>query len=81
MQVGAVLATSYLPGAEWNPKRLSDGEGALALLSNTVPARERPEQSCRRSDERSGNTVLGGERGEADELVPKLLAELEVRTA
>jgi len=82
VQVGAVLATSYLPGAEWNPKRLSDGEGALALLSNTVPARERPEQSMqaiRRAVE--GATVLGGERGEADELVPKLLAELEVRTA
>ena len=38
LPVGAIVLTSYRPGAEWRPRRLSRGEGALALMSQTVPA-------------------------------------------
>jgi len=40
--VGVVLLTEYCKGGRWKPQPLSTGELALALLSNTVPARERP---------------------------------------
>ena len=39
--------TTYRPGTEWRPEPLSPGRGALALLANTVPARERPAQALR----------------------------------
>lgn len=80
--VGAVVAASYRPGAEWQPKRLTEGEGALAILAHTVPARERPEQSLRAIKRAvEGATLLEGERGEADEIAPLLLAELPARTS
>jgi hypothetical protein len=72
MSVAAV--TYYVPGAEWRPRRLSKGEGALALLSRTVPARNRPEESLRfvsRPAERG--VVLEGERGEAAEFAELVL--------
>jgi hypothetical protein len=51
----------------------------LAVLANTVPAQERPEESMRaiaRAVE--GAVVLEGERGEAYALAPQLLADLEL---
>ena len=72
-----IVVTNYRPGADWRPRRLSAGEGVLALLSNTVPARERPAESLRALTAAVGGAkVLESERGEADELVPLLLAEL-----
>lgn len=73
-----IVMTSYRPGAEWRPRRLSPGQGVLALLANTVPARDRPEESLRAlTCAIDGAVVLESERGEADALVPLLLAELE----
>lgn len=72
MSLAAV--THYVPGAEWQPRRLSPGEGALALLSRTVPARTRPHESMKviaRAIEDA--VVLEGERGEADEFATLLL--------
>jgi hypothetical protein len=40
--VGFVIATEYSRGAKWAPQPLTRGECVLALLSNTVPARDRP---------------------------------------
>jgi len=40
--VGLVVATRYVPDARWAPVPLSAGERVLALLANTVPARDRP---------------------------------------
>jgi hypothetical protein len=78
LPVGAVIVTTYRPGAEWRPARLSPGEGALALLSHTVPAQERPAEAMRAVTRAvDGAMVLRGERGDAEALVPRLLAELE----
>jgi hypothetical protein len=82
LPVGAVVVTNYRPGAKWDPQPLPEGRGALALLSHTVPARDRPEQSLqaiRRAVE--GAVLLEGERGDAEELVPTLMAQLERRPA
>jgi len=42
--VGLVLETRYRKGARWAPAPLSAGECVLALLANTVPARDRPRE-------------------------------------
>lgn len=66
LPLGLVLMTKFQPGAVWNPVAMSSGEGVLALIANTVPAQERPEEVVsylRKALE--GATVLEGERGEA----------------
>jgi hypothetical protein len=78
---GATLAvvaiTRYRGGVEWRPKRRSKGQGLVALLANTVPAHERPEESLqtlRRA--MAGATVLESDRGEAGPVARALLDEL-----
>jgi hypothetical protein len=67
--------THYVPGAEWTPRRLTPGEGALALLSRTVPARARPQESLQVLTKAvNGAVVLEGERGEAEEFADLLLS-------
>ena len=66
--------TNYVPGAEWQPRRLSRGEGALALLQHTVAARTRPEESMRFvTTATEGAMVLQGERGEVEEFAGMIL--------
>ena len=82
LPVGLIAVTSFRPGAVWRPKRWSAGQGALALLANTVPARVRPAESMRAVRAAcEAALVLEGERGEADEAAPELLAALEDSTA
>jgi hypothetical protein len=77
LPVAAVVHATYRPGAVWEPTRLSPAQGALALLGHTVTARERPEAALRALTRAVGDaTILQGDRGEADELAPSLLAEL-----
>jgi hypothetical protein len=81
LPVGAVVETTYRPGTEWRPERLSGVRGCLALLSHTIPARDRPAQAlhaiARAVD---GAILLAGDRGDAEAIAPMLLAELESRT-
>lgn len=73
-----ILVTRYVPGAAWDPRPVSAGEAALALLSHTVPAQERPADSMRAVRlvaERC--RCLRSERPEARDLAPQLLALLE----
>jgi hypothetical protein len=81
LPVGLVAVTTYKPGAVWQPKQLSAGEGAIAVLANTVPARERPQEALHAIKHAlEGAVVLESDRGEAEELAPILLAELEKTT-
>ena len=41
LRIGAVLATRYVPGAEWRPDVGSRGAAALALFDNAIAARRR----------------------------------------
>ena len=78
LRIGAIVATSYRPGAKWAPRRGTPGEGVMALLSNTVAAQERPPEVMRAITRASqGVSFLQSERGEADEVAPQLLAELD----
>jgi hypothetical protein len=77
LTVGAVVVTTHRPGVTWRPKRMSPAGGALALLANTVPARDRPVESLRAITKAvDGAILLEGDRGEADEIAPQLLAKL-----
>jgi hypothetical protein len=77
LQVGLVIVSEYKSGARWRPQTLSAGQGALALLANTVSARSKPETAL--STLRHVVThapVLSGKRGEAKEMAASLLAML-----
>jgi hypothetical protein len=79
LPLGAVVVTSYRPGAEWSPRRIPPGEASLALLGLTVPAHERQEQSMRalRRAFEADPLLIASHRGEADQVAPLVLAELE----
>jgi hypothetical protein len=69
-----IVLTSYAPEALWRPSVRSQGEGALALLQNTVSARLRPEAALSATSRLArGATVLAGRRGEAADAAPALL--------
>jgi hypothetical protein len=77
LPVGSVLVTRYSRGADWQPRRLSAGAGALALLSNTIPAQQRPQASLRAvSRALADATVLRSDRGEATGVADLILDEL-----
>jgi hypothetical protein len=74
LPLGAAYVTYYVPGAEWVPRRLSRGEGALALMARAVPGRNRPEESMQALARAVKDAVvLQGERGEADEFAELML--------
>jgi hypothetical protein len=79
LRVGAIVMTSYRPGAEWRPRGLSQGESVLALMSQTVPAEDRPEDSMRviRRVLDADPLVIESDRDEADALASSLLRELD----
>jgi hypothetical protein len=77
LPVGLAVLTSYRAGAEWRPKRLSCGQGALMFLGHAVQARTRPQatmQAIKRALEPA--LILTGERGEADDLADELLGRV-----
>jgi hypothetical protein len=54
--------------------RLSNGEGVLALLANTIPAHQRPAEAMTALGAAAATAiVLEGERGEARDVVEALL--------
>ena len=78
LPVGLVALSEYRPGARWRPRTLSAGKAALALLTNTVPARTQTELSLESLQQVvSQAPVLKGVRGEAEEMVESLLARLD----
>jgi hypothetical protein len=77
LPVGGVLVTRYSRGADWQPRRISAGEGALALLSNTIPAQQRPQESLRAVSRALADAiVLRSDRGEAAGVADLILDEL-----
>jgi hypothetical protein len=75
LPLGLIVVAQYRPDAVWQPRKLSSGEAVLALLANTVPARERPEQTMaalRRAVDGSGALALQSERGEASTIVQQV---------
>jgi hypothetical protein len=78
LPVGVVIVTEYRAGVTWRPRRLSLGQGALALLAHTVAARRRPRSALsilRRVVLHA--PVLNGVRGEAKGVVDSMLKSLD----
>jgi hypothetical protein len=74
LPVGMIVVTHYRPRRSFQPERRSLGQGALALVGNAVPARDRPAEvmaSARRAAE--GALVLEGDRGEAESAAREIL--------
>lgn len=77
VRVGLIAVTHYAPGGRWNPEQRSSGAGALALLSNAVAARSRPEAIMRAVNRAAAQAlVLEGARGDALETAQMLVAKL-----
>jgi hypothetical protein len=78
LPVALIIASQYQSGARWRPRCLSAGEGALALLENTVSARREPQAALatlRRVVATSA--VWKGKRGEAQAVVDFIFNLLE----
>jgi hypothetical protein len=74
LPVGLVAVTEHRQGARWRPRRLSRAEAVLALLDNTVPARDRPAAALRMLERATqGAVAVKSQRGEADGVVRSLL--------
>lgn len=76
LPIRLVVSTAYEPGAEWQPRRGTAGEGLIALLSNTVRARIAPReamQTLARAVEHAA--MIASPRGNADEVAASLLEE------
>jgi hypothetical protein len=79
LRLGLVVQTDYRKGARWKPRTLSRGEAVLALLANTVPARERPtEVLAALARSVAGASALRSSRGSAV-AVAKGLIQLAAR--
>ncbi|HYP26528.1 MAG TPA: hypothetical protein VE262_07415 [Blastocatellia bacterium] len=78
LQVGLVVVSQYRQGRRWRPRRLSRGEGALALLANTVSARVRPEKALSTFQRVVTEApIIKGVRGEAGEVVEAIFRGLD----
>jgi hypothetical protein len=74
LRASLIAVTRYEPAARWRPRRLSAGQGVLALLDNTVPARRRPSQSLRALEAAIRSAVVvRGPRGDALSMAERLL--------
>jgi hypothetical protein len=72
-----IVVTTYKPKAEWKPRELTAGESALALLSNTVPAQTRPEQTMRHLRQAvEGARAVEGPRPDSAAFAKMLLEQL-----
>jgi hypothetical protein len=75
LHVGLVVVSEFREGARFRPRTLTQGQGSLALLANTVPARSRPAEVLDTLGRVvRGATVLQGARGEAAEAARSILA-------
>jgi hypothetical protein len=82
LPVGLILLSRYKPGATWQPRRLSAGEGALALFANAVPARRQPGRTLAALRPLVLRAqMLKGQRGEAAEIVQTVLDRVETSLA
>jgi hypothetical protein len=74
LPMGMAVICKYEAGARWQPAPLSQGQGALELLANSVAVRSRPHQTLRRLHKLVRHSVfIQGTRGEAQEAAASIL--------
>jgi hypothetical protein len=79
LPVAVIAFTRYRPGAGWELRARTAGEGAVKLLEHSIAARSRPEQVLAAVRRAATNAVvLEGERGEAGQAASALLSQRAV---
>lgn len=79
LPVGMILVSEYKENGKWHPREISAGQGAMALLANTLAARIKPEVALPTLQQAvEGATILKSSRGEAKEVVDSVLKSLSV---
>jgi len=74
LRAGTVVITEYQAGTRWEANPLSQGQGALELLANSVAIRRLPEKTLLRLLEVAKRAVfIRGPRGEASEAAASIL--------
>jgi len=74
LPVRLIISTRYRVGARWRPRKLTPGLGVLELLANTVSARSQTRLALETLPKAvRAAEVLKGVRGEADEVVERIL--------
>jgi hypothetical protein len=74
LPVGLVVVSEFREGSRFRPRALTPGQGSLALLANTVPARRKPLEVLETLERVvRAATVLRGARGEAAEAAARIL--------
>ena len=79
LPLGLAVLTSYRAGAEWRPRRLSSGRGALMVLAHAVPGahpapgHDASDKTCARACADSHERAWRGRRL-ADELLGRVPA-------
>jgi len=80
LPVGLVVLSTYKAGARWRPQTLTPGQGALAILENTVNARFAPERVMANVQKVVARAVVvKSSRGEAAEAAAAILRMVERR--
>ena len=78
LPVALVISSRYVESTDWQPRRISAGQGALELLANTVPARSQPERSLVTLQRAASHAYFfKGNRGEAGDLAKWILEFIE----
>ena len=76
--VGLVIVTKYKKQGTWRPQPISAGRAVLALLANSISARNDPERALGiLAQAYEGARALHGARGEASEVVRMVQATLQ----
>ena len=74
LPMGVAVICKYEKGARWQPASLSQGQGALELLANSVAVRSQPHQTLGRLQKLVSHAVfIKGMRGEAQEAAVSIL--------
>jgi hypothetical protein len=74
LPMGIAVICKFETGARWQPTPLSQGQGALELLANSVAVRSQPHQTLRRLHKLAGNSLfIKGTRGEARGVAASIL--------
>jgi hypothetical protein len=72
--VGMVFLTEFEPGAEWNPRVLSAGQGLMGLLPHTLALRHNPEFVFKVLNLITKRAIIASsQRGEVSKFAPLIL--------
>jgi hypothetical protein len=79
IRIGLLLDTYYRENARWRPREVSRGAGAIAMLRNTVSARNQPSRNLPVLRAAVGEAiVVHGVRGEAEAMARDILRRLDL---